>query len=63
MNTSGFRKYGEQYPTFSMIEKLCKNNVPVLINDDAHQTSSIAENFDKAEALLINAGCKKRFRF
>lgn len=62
VNTSGFRKAGEQYPATWMVEALCKRKVPVLINDDAHQTSAIAENFEKAELLLDECGCSTRWK-
>ena len=62
INTSGFRKTGGQYPATWMIEELCRRNVPVLISDDAHQISSISENYDKAEEILETLNYKNRWK-
>lgn len=61
VNTSGYNRGQEQYPKRWMLKELCKRGVPTLLSDDAHRTDQIGQFFDKAEKLLEDCGCYKRF--
>ena len=63
LNTSGWERASEQYPSDWMIKELNTAGVPILISDDAHQTSEQGQHFDKAEALLAKLDYKNRFKF
>ena len=62
LNTSGWRKVGEQHPDDDMLKALCLLNVPIVISDDAHDTEQLGAYFVRAEALLMSLGCKNRWR-
>lgn len=61
LNTSGWRKAGEQHPERWMLEELNRRNVPVVISDDAHSTEMLAQYFPEAETLLESLSYKKRW--
>ena len=59
INTSGFHlPCGEPYPSMRLLKMLAKYDVPVIISDDAHNKERIADRFDAAENLAIDAGIK-----
>lgn len=62
LNTSGWRKCGEQHPDDDMLKALCMLNVPLVISDDAHDVEHLGAYFVRAEALLTSLGCKNRWR-
>ena len=62
LNTSGWRKIGEQHPHLWMIEELNKRDVPIIISDDAHKVEHIAGDFEKAEELLASINYKNRYK-
>lgn len=62
INTSGWNKANEQHPHTWMIEELNRRNVPVVLSDDAHSITMIAQHFERAEALLSAMNYKNRFK-
>lgn len=62
LNTSGWRKVGEQHPHLWMIEELNKRDVPIIISDDAHAVEHMAYAFDRAEDLLEELNYKNRYK-
>ena len=62
LNTSGWRKCGEQHPYRLMMEELNRLEVPVVISDDAHDVSQLANYFEQAEQLLQSLDYKKRWK-
>ena len=53
INTSFYRPdYYEPYPSNRILKMVAKNNVPVLISDDAHRVADIARHFDEAEEII-----------
>lgn len=61
LNTSGWRKAGEQHPERWMLEELNRRNIPVVISDDAHSTEMLAQYFTEAETLLESLSYKNRW--
>lgn len=62
LNTSGWRKVGEQHPHLWMIEELNKRGVPIIISDDAHAIEHVAYDFERAEDLLEEINYKNRYK-
>lgn len=62
ISTKGIVKFGEPFPCRWMMEELCKQNVPVVISDDAHNTSRIGENFVLVENMLKEMNCTNRWK-
>ncbi len=62
LNTSGWRKCGEQHPALSFLQKFALAGVPVVISDDAHCTEHLAAGFEEAENLLASIDYNKRWR-
>lgn len=62
LSTKGLRKSNDFYPSREMLKELCRQNVPVVISDDAHNTDELGYSFDKAEKLLSELGCTNRWR-
>ena len=62
LNTSGWRKVGEQHPHLWMIEELNNRQVPLIISDDAHTVEHIDYCFDRAESLLQSINYKNRYK-
>ena len=57
-NTSGLRTQCEEiFPSFEIMKKCGKLNIPILINDDAHATKDMGLNYDDAYKLAKKAGC------
>lgn len=61
ISTKGLRRVGEFYPSDEILQMLVKNNIPMLISDDAHCISELGYAFDKAEEKLSEVRCKNRF--
>ena len=62
LNTSGWRKIGEQHPHLWMIEELNKRDISIIISDDAHTVEHVAYSFDRAEELLEEINYKNRYK-
>lgn len=62
LNTSGWAKCGEQHPADWMLKELNKRDVPVLINDDAHDVSHLGRYYQQAEDLLASMNYKNRWK-
>lgn len=62
LNTSGWRKVGEQHPHLWMIEELNKRDISIIISDDAHTVEHVAYSFDRAEELLEEINYKNRYK-
>lgn len=62
LNTSGWRKVGEQHPHLWMIEELNKRDISIIISDDAHTVEHVAYSFDRAEELLEELNYKNRYK-
>jgi histidinol-phosphatase (PHP family) len=61
LSTKGLRKIGDFYPERPLLEEMIKQNVPIVISDDAHKTSELGYDFDKGEAALQELNCQNRF--
>ena len=61
INTKGKNSIGSFYPARWVIEELVKNNIPLVINDDAHSVSQLGQYFDEAEDLLAQLNTAKRW--
>lgn len=61
LNTSGWRKAGEQHPERWMLEELNRHNVPLVVSDDAHSTEMLAQYFAEAEELLASVSYQNRW--
>lgn len=61
LSTKGLRKIGDYYPQNNILQALVKEQVPLVISDDAHKTSELGYAFDKAENVLKELGCNSRF--
>lgn len=61
VNTRGYYKYGQidLYPSFHILEKLAKKDIPVTLCSDAHNPSEIVSGFRYASDVLQRAGIKK----
>ncbi len=62
LSTKGTRKHGEPYPAYWLLDELIKNEVSIVISDDAHRVNELGVYFDKAEEMLEKANHKKRFK-
>ena len=59
INTSFYRPFCyEPYPSIRILEMAQKNNVPVLISDDAHETGNVGRHFDEAQQLIRDFNLK-----
>ena len=64
INTSGFDKPArEQYPSESILRRLCKKGVPVCFGSDAHAPHEVARHFDRAYPLAHSVGWRTLARF
>jgi histidinol-phosphatase (PHP family) len=64
VNTAGWRKpIGELYPSSDLLTALRSAGVPIVISSDAHYAEHIGYAFERAEALVLEAGYKARCRF
>lgn len=62
LNTSGWSKYGTQHPEDALLKRLRDKGVPVVVSDDAHSTSMLAQHFDRAEQLLKDLNYTNRWK-
>lgn len=62
LNTSGWSKYGMQHPEDGLLKRLRDKDVPVVISDDAHSVSMLAQHFDRAERLLKDLNYTNRWK-
>jgi len=59
INTSFYREYCyEPYPSNRILQMAAQNKVPVLISDDAHETTKIGRHFDEAGQLIRDLNLK-----
>lgn len=63
LNTSGWTKVNEQHPSDWILQELQKRNVPIVINDDAHNVNSLGQHYEKAEELLKKLNYTNRWKF
>ena len=61
INTKGKNSIGSFYPARWIIEELVKNDIPLVISDDAHSVSQLGQYFDEAESLLSQLHATKRW--
>lgn len=61
LSTKGLRRIGDYFPQNNILEALIKEQVPLVISDDAHKTSELGYAFDKAENVLKELDCNSRF--
>lgn len=48
----------EPYPSQRILNMIAKNNIPVLVSDDAHSADQIGRRFDVAHRLMADCGIK-----
>ena len=63
INTGGLRRIGHPFPDWWIVEEMIKQNIPLLISDDAHCTEDVAAYFGEVEEKLTKLNCKNRFSF
>lgn len=63
LSSKGIRKQGYFYPEENWLKQIIEADIPLVISDDAHRIEELGFEFDKAEALLQQLGCHKRWRF
>ncbi|MFA6119169.1 MAG: histidinol-phosphatase [Parachlamydiales bacterium] len=64
LNTSGlYYPCKEQYPSFDLLKKCKKLDIPVIITADAHQKEHLTRGFDIAYKLLKEAGYTRQAYF
>lgn len=61
LSTKGLRRIDDFYPSEPVVKELIKENVPIVISDDAHFCHELGIDFEKAENLLQKLGCQNRF--
>lgn len=62
ISTKGLRKVDSFYPEDIILKEIIKNDIPLVINDDAHNLSEIGYEFEKAEEKLKELNCSNRYR-
>lgn len=63
ISTKGLRKVNDFYPCGQILQEIAKHNVKVVISDDAHLTSELGMDFEKAEKELGKYGISRRLKF
>jgi histidinol-phosphatase (PHP family) len=62
INTAGLDKpCKEIYPSLDILKMVADANIPVIINDDAHDVEQLGRHYDQAEELLKACGAKQIF--
>lgn len=61
LNTGGRAKYNDFYPSLELLQELNKNNVSLLISDDAHSKDDLGNYYIDAENMLNSIKYKNRF--
>lgn len=56
INTSGCY---EPYPSKRILQMVQRENVPVLISDDAHRAKDLCRRFDEAEKIICNMNLRE----
>lgn len=57
VSTAGLRKpVGELYPDPEIMRRLADNNIPLIINSDAHKPQHVGEDFDKGIKYIKEYG-------
>lgn len=62
INTSGWYRFGEPYPSVIYLHELNRLNVPILISDDSHRQEDIGKLFPEAEDLLRKIRYRNRVK-
>jgi len=64
VNTAGWHKpCAEAYPSLSLLQECRGRDIPTTINADAHRPEHVIRDFDRAAALLREAGYTEVVRF
>ena len=64
MNTAGLRwPADEMYPEPAFVKLAASMGVPVTLGSDAHTPDDVARDFDKALALIRDAGYREMAAF
>ena len=64
LNTAGFHKpCAEQYPSAEFLQIAAQAGIAITISSDAHAPDEVARDFDKALALVREAGFTELARF
>ena len=63
LSTKGLRKIGDFYPCSWILDEVARLGIKVVISDDAHKTTEMGNNFDKAELELSKRNIVNRMRF
>ena len=61
LSTKGLRKRGDFYPNNMLTDMIIENNIRLVISDDAHRTSELSLDFEKAEQYLLEKNYFARF--
>ncbi|MGL4987229.1 MAG: hypothetical protein ACRC5H_08865 [Treponemataceae bacterium] len=63
INTGGMARKStiDTYPSFDFLQYLYQNNVPIVLNSDAHNIENLDSYYDFAKQNAINAGYKSIF--
>lgn len=62
ISTKGLRKISDFYPCAEILDAAAERNIGIVISDDAHRTSELGIDFDKAEDELIKRNITHRFK-
>jgi histidinol-phosphatase (PHP family) len=63
INTSGYRKMREPFPSERMIGKAAELGIPLTFSSDSHRPDEVAHSRDQVEALLIGKGIASLAQF
>ena len=62
LNTSGFKRGDEPYPSKRIMQMLADENVVVLLSDDAHDAKRLGADFDRAYDMAKVCGIKNFYK-
>jgi len=62
INTKGYKKYNDAYPTISIIKMMKEYNISTLISDDAHHIDDIGNEFKRIEETLTEMNYTNRWK-
>jgi histidinol-phosphatase (PHP family) len=51
VNTSGYRKKDEPYPSLAILKKAVARNIPLVAGSDAHRPEDVGRYFDRLPGL------------
>lgn len=61
LNTAGwYKECNEQYPSLAILKEANKRKIPVIVNADAHSAEHLKRDFQRAAAILEEAGYPAR---